>query len=329
MRGLRSMLSSIARAIRWAADRHARVINLSLAGLGPVRGLRGGGRLRTGPRRARRRGGRELLRRELQRAARRPARSRRLLGYRTCSPSARRPPKDRPRASRYRTRAGSISPRPASSSRRSGRRGTTHTPRRPTAPSSARRAATRPAGPRRQHGARAGPRSRRRWSRPRPRSSSAPTPASAPSRSRRCSGRRLGRSPIRDTRRGPESSTLRRPSIASARERFHRRTTPSQTTELPPRLEFRLEGVRATLDWHDDPVDVYRLTLRRGDTLVVHPDAPGATVSIVGRGCALSAPLGRGLRYLARRPGTYLLRLAATVGSRVGYRVKVQRIRSS
>ncbi len=38
LRGRRSMLFSIASAIRWAADRHARVINLSLAGLGPVPG---------------------------------------------------------------------------------------------------------------------------------------------------------------------------------------------------------------------------------------------------------------------------------------------------
>jgi hypothetical protein len=88
-------------------------------------------------------------------------------------------------------------------------------------------------------------------------------------------------------------------------------------------------GVRATLDWHDDPVDVYRLTLRRGDTLVVQSDAARATVSIVARGRTSSAPLGRGLRYLARRQGTHLLRLAATVGSRVGYRVTVRRIGSS
>jgi subtilisin family serine protease len=88
-------------------------------------------------------------------------------------------------------------------------------------------------------------------------------------------------------------------------------------------------GVRATLDWHDDPVDVYRLTLRRGDTLEVHSDAPGATVSIAGHRCALSAPRRREFRYIAGRPGRYLLRLAATVGSRVGYRVTVHRIRSS
>ena len=102
---------------------------------------------------------------------------------------------------------------------------------------------------------------------------------------------------------------------------------PNDRASAAARIPSR--GVRATLDWQDDSVDVYRLTLRRGDTLIVHPDAPGATVSIVGRGCAISAPLRRGLRYLARRPGTYVVRLAATVGSRVGYRVKVQRIRSS
>ena len=31
--------------------------------------------------------------------------------------------------------------------------------------------------------------------------------------------------------------------------------------------------VRATLDWHDDPEDVYRLTLHRGHTLVVRSGA--------------------------------------------------------
>ena len=88
-------------------------------------------------------------------------------------------------------------------------------------------------------------------------------------------------------------------------------------------------GVRATLDWHDDPVDVYRLTLRRGDTLVINSDAPGASVSVAARGSSLSAPLGTRLRYRARRPGRYRLRLAATVGSRVNYRVTVQRVGAS
>ena len=92
---------------------------------------------------------------------------------------------------------------------------------------------------------------------------------------------------------------------------------------------FPSTGVRATLDWHDDPVDVYRLTLRRGDTLVSNADAPGGTVSILGGGRVFSAPLERGLRYRARRSGTYLLRFAATVGSRAGYHVEVHRIRSS
>ena len=238
---------SIAHAIRWAVDRHARVINLWLAGLRPVPGYeeavdytlaqarsssRRPGTASTGTSRVarpRRRAGACLA----------TARADRRRGGRS---------KDRHRASRSPTHAGSISPRPASSSRRSGRHGTTHTPRRPTVPFSAPRAAIRPAGPRTQHGARAGPRSRRRWSRPQPRSCSAPTHASVPSKSRHCSGKRLGRSPIRDTKAGPESSTSRRPSIASARERFHTRITPSQTIELPPRLEFRLEesGRRST-----------------------------------------------------------------------------------
>ena len=102
---------------------------------------------------------------------------------------------------------------------------------------------------------------------------------------------------------------------------------PNDRAAGAPRIPH--SGVRATLDWHDDPVDVYRLTLRRGDTLVLHSDAARATVSIVARGRTFSRPLGRGLRYVARRPGTYLLRLAATVGSRVGYRVTVRRIRPS
>ena len=122
--------------------------------------------------------------------------------------------------------------------------------------------------------------------------------------------------------------------IEAALERLHEGSIPPADYAEPndraataARIPSR--GARATVDWHDDPVDVYRLTLQRGDTLVVHLDAPGATVSIVARGRVLSAPLGRGLRYRASRPSRYLLRVAATVGSRTGYRVQVQRARSS
>ena len=122
--------------------------------------------------------------------------------------------------------------------------------------------------------------------------------------------------------------------IGTALERVRERLIPQAdfaepNDRAPAAARLPSTGVRATLDWHDDPVDVYRLTLQRGDTLVVNSDAPGATISIIRRGSTFSAPRGRWLRYRARRPGRYLLRLAATVGSRLGYSVEVNRVRSS
>jgi hypothetical protein len=81
-------------------------------------------------------------------------------------------------------------------------------------------------------------------------------------------------------------------------------------------------AIEATLDWRDDPVDVYRLKLRRGEAVVVRTrGAVRATATIA----ATSAPLGRDLRYVAPRAGTYLLRLAALRTARGAYRLAIDR----
>jgi len=85
--------------------------------------------------------------------------------------------------------------------------------------------------------------------------------------------------------------------------------------------------VRATLDWHDDPEDVYRLKLRRGHTLVVR--SSGTTrgnVAVDSRACrmsAVSAPLGRTVRFVVRCSGTYLMRLVPRPRTRGAYRLRV------
>jgi hypothetical protein len=90
-------------------------------------------------------------------------------------------------------------------------------------------------------------------------------------------------------------------------------------------------AIRATLDWHDDPADVYRLVLRSGDRLTVSSDGSArGTVSAraVASTCktpGASAFVGREFRYLARCSGTYLLRLTAKAGSRVTYRLAIHR----
>ncbi len=237
-------------------------------------GLRGGGRLRTGPWRARRRGGRELLRRELRalHAARRRASA--LRGCRTCLPSARRPPTDRRRASRSRARAGSISRRPASSSRRSGRPGTTHIPRRPTARLSAPPAATRQAGP-----------SDAAWGPSGTSFATAMVSAAAailfgadptPPRAGRVLAPGNGSTGRRSATPGGGRSHRRR---GGPRARAPRSIPQADYAEPNDRASaaarIRPPGIRATLDWRDDPVDVYRLTLRRGDTVVVQSQRAG------------------------------------------------------
>jgi hypothetical protein len=87
--------------------------------------------------------------------------------------------------------------------------------------------------------------------------------------------------------------------------------------------------IRGTLDWHDDPVDLYRLTLHRGEMLVV--DSNGqvrGTVALNASDCSeprASMPIGRELRYVARCSGTHVLRLAASAGARGPYRLAIHR----
>ena len=89
-------------------------------------------------------------------------------------------------------------------------------------------------------------------------------------------------------------------------------------------MPLRHPGViRATLDWSDDPADVYRLKLRAGAALKAssHGTFDGTiSVSVVGHERPLaSVSIGRILRYRARRSGTYLLRLTPQVRGRGGY----------
>ena len=89
----------------------------------------------------------------------------------------------------------------------------------------------------------------------------------------------------------------------------------------------RARVIRATLDWSDDPADVYRLALVRGDRLRVDSrgKVPGR-VSIVGptgRESLVSGKIGRRVRYVAAHTGTYFLRLAPTAGRRGPYRLAI------
>src|SRR5207253_7041291 len=64
--------------------------------------------------------------------------------------------------------------------------------------------------------------------------------------------------------------------------------------------------IRATLDWSDDPTDVYGLKLPAG---VVLTAASHGTVSLSAAGHEeplASVAIGRILRYRSRRSGTYL-----------------------
>ena len=91
----------------------------------------------------------------------------------------------------------------------------------------------------------------------------------------------------------------------------------------------RTRVIRATLDGPDDPADVYRLKLRRGEKLTA--DSRGTVRGMVcltaatQRALLASAPIGRKLRYVARRSGTYLLRLTPTAAKPGSYRLAISR----
>jgi subtilisin family serine protease len=98
---------------------------------------------------------------------------------------------------------------------------------------------------------------------------------------------------------------------------------------LGARAVPRARVIRATLDWRDDPVDVYRLKLRRGERLTAYSRGTvRGTVCLAAatqRPLLASAPIGRKLRYLARRSGTYLLRVTSKAATRGSYRLAISR----
>jgi subtilisin family serine protease len=86
--------------------------------------------------------------------------------------------------------------------------------------------------------------------------------------------------------------------------------------------------IRATLDWRDDASDTYRLALRRGDVLIARTDGTAlGTVSLAAAGApsSASAPIKRTLRFVAPRSGTYLLRLGPRAMGHGRYSLGVRR----
>jgi subtilisin family serine protease len=87
--------------------------------------------------------------------------------------------------------------------------------------------------------------------------------------------------------------------------------------------------IRGTLDWQDDPEDVYHLVLRSGDKVSVNAD--GAAQGAVSAGAVAANCKTRNastfvtleFRYLARCPGAYLLRLTAKPGAQATYRLTI------
>ena len=94
---------------------------------------------------------------------------------------------------------------------------------------------------------------------------------------------------------------------------------PDEAARLPSGV------VQATLDWHDDPADFYRLTLHRGSRLVVSTRGTArGTASVISSSCrapVASATIGGTLRYIARCSGPYLLRFVPRPGTRGAYSV--------
>jgi hypothetical protein len=92
--------------------------------------------------------------------------------------------------------------------------------------------------------------------------------------------------------------------------------------------------IGGTLDWQDDPADVYRLVLRSGDKVSMNADgaARGAVsaraVAATCKARNASTFVTREFRYLARCAGTYVLRLTAKPGTRATYRLTIHPSRS-
>jgi hypothetical protein len=88
-------------------------------------------------------------------------------------------------------------------------------------------------------------------------------------------------------------------------------------------------AVRATLDWKDDPSDGYRLSLRRGSVLVVRAArglAGSASLAPLRGGApVVTGRLGGALWLSAGAGGRYRLELTAAVGASGSYSVTVSR----
>jgi subtilisin family serine protease len=96
---------------------------------------------------------------------------------------------------------------------------------------------------------------------------------------------------------------------------------PNERPALPARLP-QSGRVSATVDWSDDPHDAYSVRVRRGDHVTVRTDgAVRADVRVEGA----AGPLGTTLRAAARRSGTVTIEVSAATGAGGAYRLRVTR----
>jgi hypothetical protein len=114
------------------------------------------------------------------------------------------------------------------------------------------------------------------------------------------------------------------------------------------RLTARREVVRATLDYYDDPLDIYTIRLRRNQTVTIKitgqiaggvaadllvPTAQNVRVldlrHLAKRIAATLDPLTTSMHYRARRNGSYVLQVRATDGNSGSYRLLVNRLSGS
>jgi subtilisin family serine protease len=96
---------------------------------------------------------------------------------------------------------------------------------------------------------------------------------------------------------------------------------PSDATPLPFRGELS-----ATIDWFDDPVDIYRVHLRRGEHLALGTHGTAAAVVAVSLARAparalVTSRVGRAVDVSAPRTADYIVRLTADPSTRGTYRI--------
>jgi subtilisin family serine protease len=93
----------------------------------------------------------------------------------------------------------------------------------------------------------------------------------------------------------------------------------------PPALLSRTARIEATVDWTDDPEDVYLVRPGRTSTVTVRASGSGAArVRVTTGGDVAAGPLGRALRVRTMGSAPVTIHVTAGVGARVDYSLTVE-----